>query len=52
MNIFNDMNHIHDNKLNNIYECNLLHVIINPYKCTKIYKQPLFPYFTWMYEYM
>ena len=30
------MNHIHDNKVNNIAECNLLHEIINPYKQTKI----------------
>ena len=30
------MNSIHDNKVNNKAECNLLHDIINPPKCTKI----------------
>ena len=30
------MNHINDNKVNNISECNLLHDILNPYKSTKI----------------
>ena len=29
------MMHIHDNKVNKIYECNLLHGIINPRKRTK-----------------
>ena len=32
----NGMTLIHDNKLNNISECNLLHYIPNPPKCTKI----------------
>ena len=35
MNIFNIMNRIHDNKVNNISEFNLLHYIINPSKHTK-----------------
>ena len=35
MNNFNRMNHIHDNKVNNIAECNLLHVIFNSSKHTK-----------------
>ena len=30
------MNHMHDNEVNNIYELNLLHDIINPPKHTKI----------------
>ena len=29
------MNRIHSNKVNNIYEFNLLHDILNPYKRTK-----------------
>ena len=29
------MTHIHDNKVNDIAECNLLHDILNPYKRTK-----------------
>ena len=29
------MNRIHDNKVNNIAECNLLHDMINPSKHTK-----------------
>ena len=29
------MTRIHDNKINNIAECNLLHGIISPPKCTK-----------------
>ena len=33
--ILNDMDSIHDNKVNNIAECNLPHVILNPSKCTK-----------------
>ena len=44
MNILNDMNFAYDNKVNNIYEWNLLHNIINPYKCTKyinIYHSPI-----------
>ena len=35
MKIFNSMNRIHSNKVNNIYEFNLLHDILNPYKHTK-----------------
>ena len=30
------MNHMHNKEVNNIYECNLLNDIINPYKRTKI----------------
>ena len=30
-----DMNHIHDNEVNNIYECNLLHAILNTSRSTK-----------------
>ena len=48
----NDMNHIHDNTVNNIAECSLLHHILNTSKCTNIYIYPRFPYYTWMYEYM
>ena len=33
----NEMIYIHDNKVKNIPECNLLHDIINPPKCAKIY---------------
>ena len=29
------MNCIHENKVNKIAACNLLHNIINPYKCSK-----------------
>ena len=32
----NDIVHIHDKEVNKITECNLLHDIINPHKCTKI----------------
>ena len=32
----NAMAHKHDDKVNKIAECNLLHYIINPHKCTKI----------------
>ena len=35
MKILNDMNHLHDNKVNNISEWNLLHDIINNSKQTK-----------------
>ena len=35
VNSLNDMNHIHDNKVNNIAEWNLLHDILNTPKCTK-----------------
>ena len=35
MKILNSMNHIHDNKANNISECNLLNDILNPSKLTK-----------------
>ena len=35
MNNFNNMNRIHDNKVNNIAKCNLLHDMINPSKHTK-----------------
>ena len=35
MKIPNGMNHIHDNKVNKIAECNLLHDMLNPSKCTK-----------------
>ena len=35
MDSLNDMNCIHDNKVNNIAERNLLHDIINPYKHNK-----------------
>ena len=35
MNIFNDINHVQDNKVNIIAQFNLLHDIISPYKCTK-----------------
>ena len=31
----NDMTHIHDNEVNNISECNLLHDIINPHRRAK-----------------
>ena len=34
----NDMTRIHNNEVTNISECNLLHDIINPTKCTKILK--------------
>ena len=33
--IMNDLNHIHDNKVNNIAECNLIHDILNPPKLTQ-----------------
>ena len=33
--IQNGITSIHDNEVNNIYECNLLHDIINPPKMTK-----------------
>ena len=36
MDRLNDMNCIHVNKVNNMAEYNLLHAIVNPYKCTKI----------------
>ena len=36
MNSFNYMNNIHNNDVNNIYEFNLIHDILNPYKRTKI----------------
>ena len=42
---------IHGNKVNNISEFSLLHDIINPPRLTKINKQPLLSYYTWMYEY-
>ena len=32
---WNDITHIHDNKVNYTAECNLLHDIINPSKCAK-----------------
>ena len=32
---YNYMTHIHDNKVNKISECNILHDTINPYKHTK-----------------
>ena len=35
MKILNDINHIHDNKVNSIDEFNLLHDILNPSKRTK-----------------
>ena len=35
MKLLNDINCIHDNKVNNMYEWNLLHDIQNPHKCTK-----------------
>ena len=35
MKSLNDMNRIHDKKLNNIAQCDLLHNIINPYKHAK-----------------
>ena len=35
MKILKSTNRIHDNKLNKIYECNLLHDILNPSKRTK-----------------
>ena len=35
MKILTDINHIHDNKVNNISEFNLLHDKLNPSKCNK-----------------
>ena len=35
MKIVDGMNCIHDNVVNKRAECNLLHDILNPYKCTK-----------------
>ena len=42
MNIFKDTNHIHDSKVNNLSECNLLHDILNPTK-------PLFYIYVWIH---
>ena len=39
----NDMNNIHDNKVNNIAECNLLNDIVNTSKCTKDINTNYFP---------
>ena len=33
--ILNSMNNINDNKVNNVFECNLPHDMLNPYKHTK-----------------
>ena len=44
MKILNDMNHIHENEVNNISECNLLHGVLDPSKLTKninIYHSPI-----------
>ena len=35
MKIFHEINHIHDTRVINIAEFNLLHNILNPSKCTK-----------------
>ena len=35
MNIFNNINRKHGNRVNDIAECNLLHDILNPSKRTK-----------------
>ena len=35
MKSFNSKNFIYDKQLNNIFECNLLNGILNPYKHTK-----------------
>ena len=35
MKILNSMNHTHNNKVNNIAKCHLLHDILNPSKQTK-----------------
>ena len=43
------MTRIHDNKVKNISECNLLHDIINPPKCTKFFN---FFYSTYLHGYM
>ena len=39
------MNHIHDNEVINTTELNLLHVIINPPKCTKFLKTIILLFF-------
>ena len=51
MNIFNDINIVHDNEVNNIYEWNLLHGILNHSKCTKIQIAilPLFYMVVWIH---
>ena len=43
MKSLNDSNHIHDNKVNNISERNVLRDIINLYKITKYRVQPKIP---------
>ena len=39
----NEMIYIHDNEVNNIAECNLLHDIINPPKCAKNVNSHYYP---------
>ena len=43
MKSLNDMNYIYYNKVNIISECNLLHGILNHYKCTKNINSHYFP---------
>ena len=43
MKILNSMNHTHDNKANNISECNLLNDILNPSKLTKNINNHYYP---------
>ena len=43
MNNVHDVNNIHDNGINNISECNLLHDIFNPSKFVKITNSDYYP---------